>query len=364
MNGAPLDSVMRGRTAVPRRILILKPSSLGDVIHALPVLRLLKRHLPGCDIHWWIDTGLSPLLEGDPDLAGLQLFDRQRWTRPTGWPLMLRRLRELRQLNFEWVIDLQALARSALVAWLTRGRRTIGLDASREGAPAFYDEAVPRPSPNAHAVDWYLAVLERLGIPAGGTFDWLPSRPAVAQRIRQRWPVEGARWIALQPGARWVTKRWPARHFQRLVGELAARLPEARFAILGSRAEADLGREVAAGAPDRCVLLAGETTLPEMVEWLRVCDLLITNDTGPMHAAAAVGRPVLALFGPTEPQRTGPYGQLANVLRRPLPCVPCFRNTCRQAIDRQCLIELAPREVATAALARLTAPAVRADTIN
>ncbi|MCB1126819.1 MAG: glycosyltransferase family 9 protein [Verrucomicrobiae bacterium] len=339
--------------SAPRRILILKPSSLGDVIQAIPVLRLLKRHLPASEIHWWIDTGLSALFEDDPDLAGLQLFDRRRWTRPTGWPLMIRSLRRMRQLGFDWVIDLQALARSAIVAWLSRGRLIVGLEDPREGAPAFYDEAVLRPSRNTHAVDWYLSVLDRLGIAKETPFDWLPPRPVVAKRIRERWPVAGGRWIALQPGARWVTKRWPARHFQQLVGTLAARLPDVRFAILGSRAEADLGREVATGAPDRCLLLAGDTTLPEMVEWLRGCELLVTNDTGPMHAAAALGKPVLALFGPTEPRRTGPYGQIEHVLRRSLPCVPCFRNSCRRAIDRECLVGLSPREVADVALVRL-----------
>jgi heptosyltransferase-1 len=327
------------------KILILKPSSLGDVVQALPVLRLLRRHLPASELFWWIDSQLAPLLEGDPDLTGVVRFERQRWTSPLHWPEMFRSIRWLRAQNFDWVIDLQCLARSGAFAWLANGKFLIGLDEPREGARGFYDVAVRRISYHTHAVDWYLAVLPQLGVPVHWNFPWLPERPAVADAVKSKWQTHGNRWIALQPGARWLTKRWPVEYFTELVRLLAKNFPDARFAILGDGKDKSLGEIISRAAPERCLNLCGQTSLPEMVEWLRLCDLLVTNDTGPMHVAAALGRPLVALFGPTDPRRTGPYGHLENVLRIDLPCSPCLKSRCRYKKPFECLKALSPATV-------------------
>jgi lipopolysaccharide heptosyltransferase I len=324
------------------KVLLLKPSSLGDVIQALPVLRHLKRHLPHSEIFWWIDSALAPLLEGDPDLAGLIPFERKRWASPRYWPEMFRSIRHTRTQHFDWVIDLQCLARSAAFAWLADGKFLIGLDEVREGARGFYDQAVRRASFHTHAVDWYLAVLKPLGVPADQPFTWLPERPAVAAAVQTKWPATGARWIALQPGARWDNKRWPAEAFSELVRTLSREAPEVRFAILGSRDDQAIGRLIAQAAPGACLNLCGQTTLPEMIELVRRCELMVTNDTGPMHVAAALGKPLVALFGPTEPRRTGPYGRLGDVLRVDLPCSPCLSARCTYAKPNECLKAISP----------------------
>ena len=175
------------------KILILKPSSLGDVIHALPVLRLLKRHQPNAEIFWWIDSALAPLIEGDSDLAGIVRFERKRWAKPQHWPEMVRSLRWLRAQNFDLVIDLQCLARSGAFAWLANGKQLIGLDEVREGARGFYDVAVPRKDFHTHAVDWYLAVLPPLGVPVHKNFNWLPERPQIAEDVHKKWLQENAK---------------------------------------------------------------------------------------------------------------------------------------------------------------------------
>jgi ADP-heptose:LPS heptosyltransferase len=252
---------------------------LGDVIQALPVLRLLKKHLPASEIYWWIDAALAPLLEGDPDLTGLIRFERRRWAKPRYWPELVRSIHQTRQMHFDWVIDLQCLARSAAFAWLANGRRLIGLDEVREGARGFYDVAVRRASFHTHAVEWYLAVLPPLGVPVDRKFIWLPERPAVAAALASRWPAGGARWITLQPGARWDNKRWPVEYFAELVRCLVREIPDVRFAVLGSGADESLGQLITAAAPSHSLNLCGRTSLPEMIEWVRRGDLMVTNDT-------------------------------------------------------------------------------------
>ena len=189
------------------KVFILKPSSLGDVVQALPVLRLIKRQHPASEIFWWLDSNLVPLLKGDRDLAGIIPFNRQRWTSPFRWGEVWHSVREIREHRFDWVIDLQSLMRSGVVAWLANGARTMGLDDAREGARGFYDLIVPRPSYHTHAVDWYLGALPLLGVPVDKDFVWLPEQPEVSRAVRDRWHPEGGRWIALQPGARWENKR-------------------------------------------------------------------------------------------------------------------------------------------------------------
>ena len=307
------------------------------MIQALPVLRLLKLHHPASEIYWWLDSALAPLLEGDPDLAGIVRFERKRWGKLQHWPEMLRSIRWLRAQKFDLVIDLQCLARSAAFAWLTNGKMLVGLDEVREGARGFYDFAAQRKTFHTHAVDWYLSVLPPLDVPVHKNFNWLPERPAIAAAVKSKWPTAGARWIALQPGARWENKRWPAAYFAELVRQTAAHFPDIRFAILGSSEDKPLGEIITRAAPAHCLNLCGVTSLLEMIEWVRLCELMVTNDTGPMHAAAALGKPVIALFGPTEPRRTGPYGQLENVLRIDLPCSPCLSANCTYAKPNECL---------------------------
>ena len=336
------------------KILILKPSSLGDVVQALPVLRLLKQHYPDSEIYWWIETGNAPLLEGDPDLAGIFRFDRRRWITPRDWLTHWDSVRRMRQMQFDLVIDLQALARSGAVGWLANGKCFAGLHDARELAHGYYDVGVPRPTPDTHAVDWYLAVLRALGVPVHFNFEWLPRRGEIARDVEALWSFNGRPTVALLPGARWENKRWPAAHFQALITDLHARHGEVRFAILGAKSDGGLAEKISSAAPDACIDLTGRTSLPQMVELLRQCRVVVTNDTGPMHVAAALGKPVVGMFGPTNPARTGPYGQMdRTVRRRDLPCVPCMKDSCAYREPLACLSGISPRQVAEEVLVRL-----------
>lgn len=327
------------------RILILKPSSLGDVVQAVPVLRLLKLHWPDSDIFWWIDSGLAPLLEADPDLAGIVRFERRRWALPANWPEVWHSVQWMRRQSFDLVIDLQCLLRSGVFAWLANGKLLVGLDEAREGARGFYDIAVRRDSFHTHAVDWYLSVLKVLDVPRHWNFKWLPERPEISSAVKRKWDTASARWIVIQPGARWMNKRWPVENYTRLIRQLLAARPDFRCAILGSGDDAAAGAALAQADPKRCLDLTGKISLPEMVEWIRLSELMVSNDTGPMHVAAAIGKPLVALFGPTEPRRTGPYGQLQNVLRVDLPCSPCLKQHCTYAKPLECLQAISPEMV-------------------
>jgi heptosyltransferase I len=336
------------------KILILKPSSLGDVVQALPVLRLLKQHYRESEIYWWIETRNAPLLEGDPDLAGVFHFDRDRWAEPWHWGDIWKAVRELRGHKFDLIIDLQALARSAAVGWLAGGKLFAGLHDWRELAPGYYDITVPRPSAQTHAVDWYLEVLRVLGVPVHWNFEWMPVRENIAREVTAAWPTNGSPLIALLPGARWENKRWPAGHFRDLVSRLHSASPDLRFAILGGKSDAALAGEIVSAAPDHSFDLAGATSLPQMVEIIRRSSAVVTNDTGPMHVAAALRKPVIGLFGPTNPRRTGPYGQVQLSLQRnDLPCVPCMKSVCTYKEPIACLRGLTPTRVVEEVLARL-----------
>lgn len=215
-----------------------------------------------------------------------------------------------------------------------------------EGAPAFYDQAVPRAGFRTHAVDWYLDVLRALGVPVDMAFEWLPPRPEVFRLLRCRIPSIDPNCIALQPGARWDNKRWPLENFRQLIGQLRSRLPRTQILILGGDGDRPMGATLAGGGRAGVLDLTGQLDLQELIEVMRRVRVLVTNDTGPMHIAAALGRPVVGIFGPTEPSRTGPYGPRHRILRHELPCSPCMKSRCRWPDPLACLVGIAPRLVA------------------
>jgi lipopolysaccharide heptosyltransferase II len=222
---------------------------------------------------------------------------------------------------------------------------TIGLDDLREGASGFYDLLIPRPSYYTHAVDWYLGALPLLGVPVHWNFTWLPRRKEVAAAIDEKWNPKGSRWIILNPGARWMNKRWPVEYYSELVGLIAEYAPDIRVALLGGKLDVELGAAISRDNPQRCLNLIANTSLPEMIEWIRLSQLMVTNDTGPMHVAAALNKPVVAIFGPTEPRRTGPYHQVGQALRISLPCAPCLKSSCANEKPLECLRAVSPRLV-------------------
>ena len=305
------------------RILIIKPSSLGDVVHALPTVNLIRKRFPDAHISWLINDTLGSLLKHCPIVDEVIGFPRHQCTK---LPALVR---QLRQSRFDIVIDLQGLLRSGLMTWLTRAPRRIGLSDAREGARFFYNEIVD--VPRAHAIDRYVLAARHLGCEATP----IEFPLGISGQIKS----EGL--IAVNPSARWETKLWGSDQF----AELVRRLPRERVVLTGSGAERDTIEQIAHGSRN----LAGQTDLFQLAELYRRCAVVISNDSGPMHVAAAVGTPVVAIFGPTDPALTGPYGSRHVVVRAGIPCSPCFKDHCTNHVLMECMKLITVEQVLAAA---------------
>lgn len=330
------------RKRVPKKILVIKPSSLGDVVHSLPFLYALHGAFPKSRIHWVIATGLEELLEGNPMVSKLWVINKDQWKhlkRIKGTVAEVRSLfRALKEERYDIVIDLQGLLRSGLVARASRAPVRIGFREAREGSTLFYTHKV-KGGRDVHAVDRYLKVAAELGCDTGEVGFPLPL-------FRESKKIEALKkelddYAVIVPGARWETKRWPVDRF----GRLASLLPM-RSIVIGSSADAERGREIEASSGGKALSLAGATDLKDLVALLRGARVVITNDSGPLHLAVACKAPTVSLFGATNPQRTGPYGKNNIVLQSAAPCAPCYKRRCKST---RCMAEISVEQVLKAA---------------
>lgn len=316
--------------APPQRILIIKPSSLGDVATALPLAVDLKHAFPDAMIDWLIHPALRDLVRDHWAIRQNIDFDRKRlgawWFHPAAAALLAHLLTTLRQTRYDVVIDAQGLLRSGLLTAATRAPMRIGFANAREGARYFYTHRVSLPATPQIAVLRMRALLQPLDLhPHTPARADIPVRAeahdAIARCIGDTSPV------VVIPGARWDTKRWPLPRFIEIIRRLrAAGEP---VVLAGSPDEAPLCAHIMTELPSSgLITLAGQTTLAEMVALLAQAKLVIGNDSGPLHVAVALERPVVGLYGPTDPHHVGPYGQLDHVVRFPVECHPCRRKTC------------------------------------
>ncbi|MCC6358235.1 MAG: lipopolysaccharide heptosyltransferase I [Phycisphaerales bacterium] len=337
--------------AEPRKILIIKPSSLGDIVHALPVLHGLRARYPSAHIAWLVATGFSPLLEGHPQIDELIRFDRARfgrmWRSPAVFLEFWRFVGEIRRRRFDLVVDLQGLIRSGLMAWLSGGW-SVGFAEARELAWAFYSRRV-RPAASAvHAVEKNLAIAAACGVTIDRpTFD-LAVTDAERESARAllgagRIGRADAAFLAVLPGARWASKQWPPARFSELIDRLAAE-GRPRCVLLGAPSERGIADSIVGACQSPPVDLVGRTNLRQLAALLDLSEQVICLDSGPMHIAAALGKPLVALFGPTNPARTGPYSARARVVTHPVPCAPCYRRVCPLG-HQDCLVRLDAAEV-------------------
>lgn len=324
-----------------KRILVIKLSSLGDIAHALPAVRALKERT-GAEIDWVVQPEYAPLLAACADVARTIAFPRRDFLRGI-WPF----LRELRREKYDVVVDLQGLMKSALVARWARGKRRVGPAWAREGAPWLYDARPAKTAgPRRHAVDELMDVVQ-LVAPGAAT----PPEPKLVFPEAESDGDPGPH-VAFAPFSRWDTKDWPIEKFAELGRRLATEMG-CRIRIMGGREDAAAGEALASQIGEGARNLCGKTDLPGLCALLKGMDLLVTVDSGPMHWADAMGVPLIAIFGATDPARTGPYRQLAHVVAKEgLDCRPCHARVCARG-DLACLRTLDVESVFQAALKRL-----------
>lgn len=314
----------------PKKILIIKPSSLGDVIHSLPFLNAIHNKFPQSEIHWVIAKGLEPLLAQHPMISRLWIIDKDRWK-------ILRRLRQtaievkdifssLRNEKYDLAVDLQGLLRSGILIKSTLAPVRIGFSEAREGSTFFYTHKVAG-GRDIHAVDRCLKIAAELG------FDTSNPRfpmPDIEETENVKDIKQGlGRYSIIIPGARKEANKWPAERY----ADLAKRLKK-NFLVIGSKADERLGKKIEELSGGFAKSIAGQTNLIELCSIIKNADYVVSNDTGPMHIAAAYGVPVVAIFGPANPARTGPYGSGHVVVQSGLECAPCYKRRCS---DPKCM---------------------------
>lgn len=321
----------------PRKILIIKPSALGDIVHTLPVLQALKTCYPEVEIHWVVVKGLHTFLEGHPLIHRLWIFDRQKWKRVSALSSTLGEIRQfahgLRAERFDVSLDFSGLLRSGLITWMAGARKRLGFSNGDEGSFLFYNRT-RHGDMRIHAVDRYLDLVRLLGCEVEEVVFSMPPydpNPPVLRTLP-------ARFVVLAPSAGKEANRWPAERF----GQVAARLPFPSVVIAGA-AEHDIAEMVVQHSGGRAINLAGGTSLKELMAVIRRSCCMVTNDTGPQHIAAALNVPVFSIFGPANPVCTGPYGSMQTVIWKNIDCAPCYRW--KPCAHWRCMQEISVDEV-------------------
>lgn len=321
-------------------ILIIKMSSLGDVIHALPSLYVLRRAMPEARITWAVHPAFAALLPGKPWIDEIYYVDRKRIK---DWSYLRTVRQDLHSRRFDLVIDLQMIAKSALIAALSGGKKKIGYWDAREGS-FLVSHPVKGPHQHGHIIEQLLDVMAALGCDTS-RFEF-PVHPREEEKItvKQKLAAAGVsgRYAVIVPGTRGEHKKWPVNCW----GALAQKLAEKQIytVISGAPSEADMGREIRALSPSPYTVdLIGQTSLLELAALDEMAALHISCDTGPLHIANAMQTPLIALFGPTLPDRSGPYGNpRADVL---LADDPGKETTDMSTIPVESVFELAMKKL-------------------
>ena len=304
----------------PAKILIIKPSALGDIVHTLPFLAAVRTTFPESEIHWVVARGLHTFLEGHPMISRLWIMDKDRWRQLSRFREIIPEIstfrRELVQEHFDVSIDLSGLLRSGLITFAAGARYKLGFSDSSEGSPFFYTHKIEG-GRQIHAIDRYLKLAALMGCNTSQVSYPMPPYPSDSPLLSSL----PERFCIIAPSAGKEANRWPADRF----GKLAASLPLPSV-VISNKADAEVAEAVVTASNGMAINLAGKTGLKELVALIARARFFISNDTGPMHIAAALGIPVFAIFGPANPIRTGPYGTIHTIIQQQLDCTPCYRQ--------------------------------------
>ncbi|OVE74010.1 hypothetical protein BVX94_01950 [bacterium B17] len=319
------------------KILIIKMSSLGDLFHALPAVHNLKVKL-NAQVDWVVHDAYADLVDCFQDVDRVIQYHRNDFFSTFGsfWG-------DIRTDRYDYIIDFQGLLKSAMVSRLANGGKRIGPSFYREGARMFYSEVAGERNKERHAVEENLDIIDHLGLERMD-----PEFPIMFPAAPMKVMAASSPKVAMLPSSRWETKNWPEKSFAAVGKELREKV-DASIILLGGPGDAGICGRIEQEIGDGVVNLAGKCSLPETGGVLSDVDLLISNDSGPVHMAAAVGTPAVVVFGPTDPDRTGPYGDIHKVVKATEPCSPCFSRTCNKD-GFPCMNNIKPEQVIEKAL--------------
>jgi len=351
-----------------KRVLIVKPSSLGDVVHTLPVVHAIKRCFPSAYVGWIVQKAFAGVLEADPaidEIIPISIPSTSdphagRGAVPKALAATVATLRQLRRRfrrrPYHVVLDLHASFRSGLLALANPGGKRIGFRDAKELNPLFQHHRLVTDPNKPHAVDKNLAFAEFLGCLVTADDFRIVSDPGARARVErflgEHEAVSGRRIVYANPAARWTTKYWTVEAWAEL-GDLLISQAAAAVVFAGSAADARYIDQISERMTERPIVAAGKLSLAEAVALIEAADVYVGVDSGPMHIAAFTGTPVVALFGPTEPAKVGPYGDGHKVIRKTdLDCLGCRLRACS---NRRCLEGITAREVFAETVALLEA---------
>ncbi|MGD9110167.1 MAG: glycosyltransferase family 9 protein [Phycisphaerales bacterium] len=303
-------------TNEPKSILIIKPSALGDIIQALPSLAALRKSFPAAEIRWLVRTEFAPLINNHSHLTEAILFDRKflgkAWKNPKALAALVSLIFKLRKYKFDLVLDLQGLFRTAVLGWLSGCKVRAGMAGAREFGHVFYNRRVKQDKSCIHLADYYLKIAAAGGTKTGDVeFILGESNPAAssgAKRLLDSSDVSGSKYAVFVPGSAHADKCWATENFAELADKITERYGLSIIAV-GTSGESTLAEQINSKAETEVINLAGKTDIPVLVELLRTAKLVISNDTGPGHIAAAFGMPIVLIFGRSNPSRVMPYGR-------------------------------------------------------
>jgi len=303
------------------RFLVIKPSSFGDIVHLFPALALMRQKFPDAVLDFVVNPEFAPLLDFSPfPVERRIIFERRKLASRRFLPELLKLRRELRREYYDAVIDFQGLFRSGFISRLCRSKVRAGFANARERSAAiFYNRRIK--AGDAHAVERYGTLAKELFQISGELFK--PELP-VCETAKASLPELPEKYIVLLPGTRWESKRFPAEFFAGICREIRKRIPDMHFVAAGSAGERAHADTVGAGV----INLAGMTTLPQLFELLRGAAAVAGNDSGPLHAAAALNVPVFGFYGSTDPELTGPWGDGCRSFFAGCGCAGCLKRIC------------------------------------
>jgi lipopolysaccharide heptosyltransferase I len=320
-----------------KKILIVKPSSLGDIFHCFAAVSLLGEAFPDARFDWFVRPEFEDAIEYSPvKINRIIHFPRRKLGKlKTFLPAFIKVINELRKEKYDLIVDFQGLLRSAIFTSLARSTKSVGFALPKESAARLaYNDKIKIPDNIVHAVDRNIALAEAVtGLKFSNKIPLLPKVKEFQNRINELLKTEnissGDKIIGMIPGARWESKCWPPEFFAKVAEEFLKSNPEYKILIIGSPADQEAGKEIVSNASCKNIVsIAGKTSVGEMIEAIRQCEFIFSNDSGPIHIAAAFGIKVFALFGPTDPDKTGPYGDIHSIFQRRVDCIKCLKRIC------------------------------------